>query len=165
MKANKFAIEQDDEAVSPVIAVILMVAITVVLAATVYVWVSGFGTDRSIRQPTQFSLADASDDVAAAGVATDVLAVLSHRGGEVMDWGEFNVTTYNGEEITWVNYDTASDCSGEDDALPATDFQVGGKLYLCARAAGDFNEGDRLRVQIVDSVGGTVVYENAITLA
>jgi flagellin-like protein len=31
-----------DEAVSPVIAVILMVAITVVLAAVVYVWVSGF---------------------------------------------------------------------------------------------------------------------------
>ena len=34
----------DDRAVSPVIAVILMVAITVVLAATVYVWVSGFGS-------------------------------------------------------------------------------------------------------------------------
>jgi flagellin-like protein len=32
----------DDEAVSPVIAVILMVAITVVLAAVVYMWVSGF---------------------------------------------------------------------------------------------------------------------------
>lgn len=32
----------NDSAVSPVIAVILMVAITVVLAATVYVWVSGF---------------------------------------------------------------------------------------------------------------------------
>lgn len=31
-----------DGAVSPVIAVILMVAITVVLAAVVYVWVSGF---------------------------------------------------------------------------------------------------------------------------
>lgn len=33
---------QDDDAVSPIIAVILMVAITVVLAAVVYVWVSGF---------------------------------------------------------------------------------------------------------------------------
>lgn len=33
------------DAVSPVIAVILMVAITVVLAATVYVWVSDFGGD------------------------------------------------------------------------------------------------------------------------
>ncbi len=48
MKANLRAIKQgvrDDSGVSPVIAVILMVAITVVLAATVYVWVSGFSTD------------------------------------------------------------------------------------------------------------------------
>jgi flagellin-like protein len=37
-------IRKDDEAVSPVIAVILMVAITVVLAGVLYVWVSGFGT-------------------------------------------------------------------------------------------------------------------------
>src|SRR5579885_2679050 len=43
MKANQKFMRGDDEAVSPVIAVILMVAITVVLAATVYVWVSGFG--------------------------------------------------------------------------------------------------------------------------
>ena len=44
MKANRKFLKNDDEAVSPVIAVILMVAITVVLAATVYVWVSGFGS-------------------------------------------------------------------------------------------------------------------------
>lgn len=43
MKANR-KFRSGDEAVSPVIAVILMVAITVVLAATVYVWVSGFGS-------------------------------------------------------------------------------------------------------------------------
>ena len=43
MKANRKFL-RGDEAVSPVIAVILMVAITVVLAATVYVWVSGFGS-------------------------------------------------------------------------------------------------------------------------
>lgn len=42
MKANRKFLTGDEEAVSPVIAVILMVAITVVLAATVYVWVSGF---------------------------------------------------------------------------------------------------------------------------
>lgn len=34
---------EDKTGVSPIIAVILMVAITVVLAATIYVWVSGFG--------------------------------------------------------------------------------------------------------------------------
>lgn len=47
-----------EEAVSPVIAVILMVAITVVLAAVVYVWVSGFSVDsnggaRSLSVTTQ----------------------------------------------------------------------------------------------------------------
>jgi len=46
MKANsKFV--NGDEAVSPVIAVILMVAITVVLAATVYLFVSGFGSNQN----------------------------------------------------------------------------------------------------------------------
>lgn len=47
MKANQKFLRGDDDAVSPVIAVILMVAITVVLAATVYVWVSGFNTGGS----------------------------------------------------------------------------------------------------------------------
>ncbi len=51
MKANQ-AFRNDDEAVSPVIAVILMVAITVVLAATVYVWVSGFGSPSSTPAET-----------------------------------------------------------------------------------------------------------------
>ena len=46
MKANQKFLSRD-QAVSPVIAVILMVAITVVLAATVYVWVSGFGAQSS----------------------------------------------------------------------------------------------------------------------
>ena len=50
MKANRTFLKGDD-AVSPVIAVILMVAITVVLAATVYVWVSGFGA--SSNQPAK----------------------------------------------------------------------------------------------------------------
>jgi flagellin-like protein len=46
MKANRKSLNGDD-AVSPVIAVILMVAITVVLAATVYLWVSGFGSNQN----------------------------------------------------------------------------------------------------------------------
>lgn len=40
MKANR-KFKEEDEAVSAVIGVILMVAITVAIAATVYVYVSG----------------------------------------------------------------------------------------------------------------------------
>ena len=41
MKANRKFVEADERAVSAVIGVILMVAITVAIAATVYVYVSG----------------------------------------------------------------------------------------------------------------------------
>jgi flagellin-like protein len=49
MKANRKFKEADDRAVSAVIGVILMVAITVAIAATVYVYVSGMigGTQQS----------------------------------------------------------------------------------------------------------------------
>jgi flagellin-like protein len=49
MKANRKFIEGDERAVSAVIGVILMVAITVAIAATVYVYVSGMigGTQQS----------------------------------------------------------------------------------------------------------------------
>ena len=41
MKSKKYEFRQDNNAVSAVIGVILMVAITVAIAATVYVYVSG----------------------------------------------------------------------------------------------------------------------------
>ncbi len=54
MKKN-WAIRKDAEAVSPVIATILMVAITVVLAAVLYVMVLGFGSGGSNTPSVQFT--------------------------------------------------------------------------------------------------------------
>lgn len=53
-----------DEAVSPVIAVILMVAITVVLAAVVYVWVSGMGEGSEMAR--SLSLQSSGSDASGA---------------------------------------------------------------------------------------------------
>lgn len=50
-----WAVRKDSEAVSPVIATILMVAITVVLAAVLYVMVLGFGTDTTQTPTTTVS--------------------------------------------------------------------------------------------------------------
>ena len=49
-------IVKDEQAVSPVIAVILMVAITVVLAAVLYVWASSFLGGTTKNAPTGLSL-------------------------------------------------------------------------------------------------------------
>lgn len=54
MKKN-WAIRKDAEAVSPVIATILMVAITVVLAAVLYVMVLGFGGSTSNTPAATYS--------------------------------------------------------------------------------------------------------------
>jgi flagellin-like protein len=69
MKANRKFV-QGDEAVSPVIAVILMVAITVVLAATVYLWVSGFGSEQGKLVQASF-VAKAVDLPVGAGKDSD----------------------------------------------------------------------------------------------
>lgn len=61
MKANRKFVNAD-EAVSPVIAVILMVAITVVLAATVFVLVSDIGSNTSKSAPAMSIRAVDSDD-------------------------------------------------------------------------------------------------------
>jgi len=61
MKANR-KFKEDGEAVSAVIGVILMVAITVAIAATVYVYVSGMLTESSDKAPDiGFSFSDKND--------------------------------------------------------------------------------------------------------
>jgi flagellin-like protein len=62
MKANKKYILEEDEGVSAVIGVILMVAITVAIAATVYVYVSGMMGTGGEQAPTMiWTINEASD--------------------------------------------------------------------------------------------------------
>ena len=56
---------KDEEAVSPVIGVILMVAITVVLAAVLYVWASSFVQSGNNTPKCEFTMANPNNDYAA----------------------------------------------------------------------------------------------------
>ncbi len=90
MKANRKFID-DEEAVSAVIGVILMVAITVAIAATVYVYVSGMmGTSPEATPSVQFVKDDSNNrlTVASADPAN-------------LDWGDLEITPSNG--FTWAN--------------------------------------------------------------
>lgn len=64
MKANRRFIEGEEEAVSAVIGVILMVAITVAIAATVYVYVSGMIGGTATKSSTLSMNTFSQDDVA-----------------------------------------------------------------------------------------------------
>ncbi len=81
MKANR-KYREGEEAVSAVIGVILMVAITVAIAATVYVYVSGMiGTSPQSTPNVQF----VKDDIA------DTLTVASADPGD-LDWEDLEIT-------------------------------------------------------------------------
>jgi FlaG/FlaF family flagellin (archaellin) len=73
MKANR-KFKQEQEAVSAVIGVILMVAITVAIAATVYVYVSGMIGTGTQSTP---SISMTSNPIAGAGVCSITIATAS----------------------------------------------------------------------------------------
>lgn len=83
MKANQ-AFKANDEAVSPVIGVILMVAITVVLAAVVFVLVSNLSKTNDQAPQLTFSKADASN-----GQGGTLTLVSSSKNG--LAWAAFSL--------------------------------------------------------------------------
>jgi flagellin-like protein len=104
-------IRKDSEAVSPVIATILMVAITVVLAAVLYVMVMGFGT---------------GGNTAPTGSFTNVQKATSTS--EKMFFGPFNKDVKPSDIKIVVENQSAAQSSTY--TLPATD--LSGNLALVA---------------------------------
>ena len=78
---------KNEQAVSPVIATILMVAITVVLAGVLYVWANNLaaeGTDTSMQTLNTYSADDANGD-ASAGTG-DALIMMQMTGKDTLSW-------------------------------------------------------------------------------
>jgi flagellin-like protein len=84
MKANR-KFREAEEAVSAVIGVILMVAITVAIAATVYVYVSGMIGTSPETTPTLQLVRD----------TTNVKLTVASADPGNLQWSSFNVTIHN----------------------------------------------------------------------
>lgn len=94
-----WAVRKDSEAVSPVIATILMVAITVVLAAVLYVMVLGFGADTTQTPQTTVSKTAITDGWRlTVGTLTDDVS-----------WDQVDVLLIaSGASVTWTEITTAN---------------------------------------------------------
>jgi flagellin-like protein len=80
----------DDRAVSPVIGVILMVAITVILAAVIGTFVLGLGDSLGDSQPTAQISVDVSQD------GTNGTFEFSHDGGDAIESGDMELRISDG---------------------------------------------------------------------
>jgi len=100
MKANRKFVE-GDEGVSAVIGVILMVAITVAIAATVYVYVSGMMGGAAEKAPTiTFTKDEALDTLTVVqsdvGIAWDDIEMVATNAS-----GDSYTIAYTGGDTTW----------------------------------------------------------------
>ena len=102
----------DDDAVSPVIGVILMVAITVILAAVIGTFVLGLGDQVQQTSPNAQWSWDASGDVASGADLT-----LSHEGGQSVD---ATTLSLSGSALASGPYDDITTGDGDGTDLPST---------------------------------------------
>jgi flagellin-like protein len=117
----------EDRAVSPVIGVILMVAITVILAAVIGTFVLGLGDQVSENAP-QSSL---SFDYKTSNTTVNV----THEGGETLE----------GANLELVGSDTGAT------SAPTGDYSAGDRIFTSE----DYTAGETLRVVWTNPSGGS----------
>jgi len=93
MKANRKFIQADERAVSAVIGVILMVAITVAIAATVYVYVSGMIGGTKTQTPNVACTTDATANKIQIATADSAIK-----------WRDVKITLDNATNRVWAVY-------------------------------------------------------------
>lgn len=138
----------DDDAVSPVIGVILMVAITVILAAVIGTFVLGLGEEVQQASPqASFSMDFAQSN--------DGQVLITHEGGDTIKGAAaVKITDSGGSSADWT---TAND---------GTELTAGSSIYYCNDGAtgdtcsGSTWSGETLRV-IWESQNG----DNSATLS
>ena len=102
----------DDDAVSPVIGVILMVAITVILAAVIGTFVLGLGDQVQTTAPNTNVAFDYSENHDAGAGENDTLEI-EHTGGDGIPGDELNVVASGAQNAT----DGYSSVSQSDESL------------------------------------------------
>ena len=132
--------EVEKDAVSPVIAVILMVAITVVLAGVLFVFVIGLQPPGGTAEIFQLDVTDAS--TSSDFVATGDNAVFED------DEPILRIEQTGGDPIDWNEYSLKLGIDGQDWVYDCQVYQINGKAYT----VGDRSEvGDIILIDCEDA--------------
>lgn len=132
---------KDEDAVSPVIGVILMVAITVILAAVIAAFVFGLGGQQAAA-PTASIVAANNPDTSTADIK------ISHKGGDMLKGGDW--------KISIVPVGTAPDFNVSN---AGTDFAVGSQILVNTTTPA--TNGQALNIPNTIVANGTLLAVNA----
>lgn len=168
--------QESERAVSPVIGVILMVAITVILAAVIGTFVLGLGDNLDNNSPTaSLNIQDHDDAFADDGGGMGAL-VISHKGGDPVEYQNLKIVVRDSSDqtvkaentdLTTVGFDTgalqlASAFTGTNE------FSTGDTIVVNEDGTsgnGSVANGNEVAVQLVDTNTDSIVGESTITIS
>ena len=147
----------EDRGVSPVIGVILMVAITVILAAVIGAFVLGLGDNLDNSGPTAQIDAEpaAGDSAPLTGGETADLITVSHAGGDTLEEGAYDIRIRPEGESTFTSVTEATDNTFALDAN--AEIEVG---FVTGDHPGSVSAGDDFVIEINDTGTGGFDYED-----
>jgi len=158
MKQKLNSILNDERGVSPVIGVILMVAITVILAAVIGTFVLGLGDSLEQAPQSTLSVSDGSGDgLATEGDSADSVLTISHDGGDAIPADEYEIRVTNTSGETVALYDGSENTqtwSTDYDSDGATNDETITKGL--SSDPGEFSVGDTVSVTLAVTSEGTV---------
>ncbi|WP_135851292.1 type IV pilin [Halorussus salinus] len=125
----------DEDAVSPVIGVILMVAITVILAAVIGTFVLGLGDRVSQASPSATFTFDYSEN--GGNITVDVV----HDGGDAVTADQVNVSV--GGQNVYGNGKLVDNSGSVNSSFPSSDITAGDTLTINSST---FANGDTVKV-------------------
>jgi flagellin-like protein len=124
---------EEDDAVSPVIGVILMVAITVILAAVIATFVLGLGEQISETSPNaSFSFdysdnASSDDDWSQGSANSNAMVTITHAGGPNIAAGQLGLSgsgVHTSSSVKWGGSGAPYDADKEISAGDSVDYAI-----------------------------------------
>ena len=131
---------KNEQAVSPVIATILMVAITVVLAGVLYVWANSLAADQpESGTRNSYTASDANGD-ATSGTADDLIRVTWQHAEDDLNWAFIVMKLSVGDNTFDCSTDGSEECvigqDGSDDSVWET-----GEFLMLSESGSDIANG------------------------
>ena len=147
-------IESTDRGVSPVIGVILMVAITVILAAVIGTFVLDLGQSAGNSAPSASLTVDVTNSTA---------LTVSHKGGDTLNAENTKITI--GNDSVTKTYDTGSSSpySVGDDVVLRTSNDQNTWALTGDGTTFDMVSGNQYDIQVIDTESQRVIFETTIT--
>ncbi|WP_142986407.1 type IV pilin [Halorubrum cibi] len=130
----------DDRAVSPVIGVILMVAITVILAAVIGTFVLGLGDSLGDSQPTA-QLEVSLDE-------TNNQTVIEHGGGDPIESDTLRVIVSSG--------------NNEGTTTISDRLSVGDRINTTSTGSNNVSSGEEVRVRIIHQPSDSILVDRTL---